>query len=93
MIIKVPLANCPRIPLGETADNRTFKIYACDVGLLGYMADAEPGRILDGSADRLRGMLAENFVLNEIISAAGGTDRVFYWKNPKGRAEVDFIIR
>ncbi len=83
----------PSVPLAGSADGSRFKLYVCDCGLMSRMVGARlPMLLYDGLKDRVdpdyRGAVAENYVLNEIISATGREP--FYWR--KGKYEVDFLV-
>lgn len=88
--------NCterPKVPLAESADVDRFKLYICDCGLLTRMMNGDLAMFLydelkDDIDPGFRGAVAENYVLNEIVSSF---DREpFYWR--KGKYEVDFLI-
>ena len=92
LIHKVEKVEKPHIPLSAYADLTFFKIYLCDVGLLrkksGFTAQAVIDRT-EKTSD-IRGILAENFVLTELIADFGAAP--YYWRS-EGRAEVDFVIQ
>ncbi len=87
----------------EVNDDRTppnprggiyYKLYFGDVGLLRTKAGMTCESILshDAPSAILRGALAENFALLELNYALGDDRGVFFWKNEKGKAEVDFVV-
>ncbi|MBQ4415514.1 MAG: ATP-binding protein [Methanomicrobium sp.] len=92
LIHKVEKVEKPHIPLSAYADLTFFKIYLCDVGLLrkksGFTAQAVIDRT-EKTSD-IRGILAENFVLTELVADSGASP--YYWRS-EGRAEVDFLIQ
>lgn len=71
-----------------------YKLYFGDVGLLRTKAGMTCDSVYshDPSTSRLRGALTENFALLELRYALGDDRDAFYWKNEKGRAEVDFVV-
>jgi predicted AAA+ superfamily ATPase len=83
-------------PLNAYEDSASFKLYAVDIGLLACMSGLDKDVLFEG--DRFfvefKGSLAEQFVLQELISLSGAdpTYKPFYWTNAGGKAEVDFII-
>lgn len=93
MIYRVPLIEHPSIPLEEPNDNRSFKIYACDNGLLRRMANLSSEDLFDTDKNRMKGALGENIAIDSFIPLLGSRGNVFYWKNAKGDAEVDFLIK
>ncbi len=93
LIHRVICTEKPAIPLAMSADSSRFKLYVCDCGLMSRMVDAKLSLYLYDELDNgvdpsYHGAVAENFVLNEIVSAFGCEP--FYWK--KGKYEVDFLI-
>lgn len=93
LLYKVRAADSPGIPLDSVPDGGLFKLYVCDVGLLSRMVGAElPMYTYDSVRGRtdpdFRGAVAENYVLNEIVSGLGRVPR--YWRN--GRYELDFLV-
>ncbi|HQB99616.1 MAG TPA: ATP-binding protein [Methanospirillum sp.] len=92
LIYKVEKIERPYIPITTYSDITNFKIYFSDVGLLRRMSKFPADVVFDTSsltAD-MRGILAENFVLTELIS--NDYQRSFFWKSG-GIAEVDYVIQ
>jgi len=58
-----------------------------DVGILGAMSGLTPKIILDYDFGTYKGYFAENFVLQEFLSA--GIEHIYTWQ--ENRAEVEFI--
>lgn len=90
LIYKAHLVQTPKVPLQTYAEDKIFKIYLNDVGLLSAMNQAAAKNLLDNQAifQEFNGSLTENYVAQELKAA--GQKRVFYWTSP-GRAELDFI--
>lgn len=78
-------------PLNVYEQADSFKIYYSDVGLLCLKSGTLPQDVLVNSSisDRARGLLAENYVAEQLISK--GYD-LHYWESD-GQAEVDFVCR
>ncbi|HOJ97472.1 MAG TPA: DUF4143 domain-containing protein [Methanospirillum sp.] len=91
LIYKIEKVERPFIPVTACSDGTYFKIYLSDAGLLRRMSRFPAEVMLDTSAHTadIRGILAENFVLTELI--ATGVQKPYFWKSG-GRAEVDYII-
>lgn len=93
IITKVSCVSAIRKPLSGYAQLDAFKIYAVDTGLLGALADLDASTIIDG--DRLftefKGALTEQYVCQQLV---GSGFEPYYWANPnpRGNAEVDFVI-
>ena len=90
LVYKVKRADPPKAPLTIYSDNTCFKIYMSDIGVLRKMAKIQPDLLLSADSDLglFRGMITENYVLNELIASTGDVPN--YWKSD-GTAEVDFI--
>jgi predicted AAA+ superfamily ATPase len=82
----------PALPLKFYSDNKNFKIYLIDVGLLRVMSELSPKTILEGSRifEEFKGALSEQFVLQELQNIAA-IQACYYWTSDF-KAEVDFIF-
>jgi hypothetical protein len=91
LIYKVFNVSTPKIPLDNYADKNAYKIYALDVGLLGYMSRLPVNVILQQHQlfVEFKGALTENFVVQELM--ARRFDKMYYWTS-EGTAEVDFVL-
>ena len=91
-VIRSFCVDAPRRPLTAYANRSLYKMYVLDVGLLGAVSGLAPELLLEGDAlfTEFRGALAENYVCQELRNAVGLD--VFYWRNPRGHAEVDFVL-
>jgi len=90
---KVIKISKPGIPLSAYGDSTYFKLYLLDVGLLRIMSGLPASAILEENPKNFtefKGALAENFVLNEMISSFGV--KAYYWKS-QNSAEVDFVVQ
>jgi predicted AAA+ superfamily ATPase len=87
------------LPLGAEADERNFKVFFLDVGLvcraLGLQADE-----LENIDDHFlvqRGGLCEQAVAQNLLHSGPGYEfpELFYWArdNPNSTAEIDFLIQ
>lgn len=79
------------MPLKIYEDALSFKMYYSDVGLLSMKAGVPAKNIIHNLqiSDKMRGMLAENYVAQELW-AKGITP--YYWASDN-QAEVDFVIQ
>jgi len=89
LIHKVSMVSQPSIPLTTYSNDTMFKIYFVDVGLLRKLAGVQAKYVFDktDSYKQFKGAVAENHVLNELISMG---KHPYYWRS-KWEAEVDFI--
>jgi predicted AAA+ superfamily ATPase len=81
----------PAIPLSAFADDRAFKLFLGDVGLLRTLAAVPASSLIDRTpmTAHIRGAMAENYVLSHL--RATGIDP-YYWRS-ENSAEVDFVIQ
>lgn len=93
LIRKVPRVTKPGIPLSAYNDNKSFKVFLLDVGLLGAMAGLDPVNVLDGNAafTELKGSLAEQYVCQQLVSDCGLDP--FYWSAENSKGEIDFLVQ
>ncbi len=93
LIEKVPRVSKPGVPLSAYNDNKSFKVFLLDVGLLGAMADLSPASVLDGniSFTEFKGALTEQYVCQQLVSDCAM--RPFYWSAENSRGEVDFLVQ
>ena len=88
---KVPRASALRVPLASYEDMSAFKLFCCDIGLLGAQAGLNPAVIMNGSElfTEFKGALTEQYVEQE-LRLAGYTP--VYWSSESGNAKTDFAI-
>ena len=93
LIRKVSRVTKPGIPLSAYNDNKSFKVFLLDVGLLGAMAGLDPVNVLDGNAafTELKGSLAEQYVCQQLVSDCGLDP--FYWSAENSKGEIDFLVQ
>ncbi|MBR5678815.1 MAG: ATP-binding protein [Paludibacteraceae bacterium] len=89
LIIQTHLAEKPELPLSGVAEKTYFKVYMSDVGLLRYRSGLSAKTIMEetGLFVRFKGALAENYVLNELVSIG---KEPYFWRSGNS-AEIDFI--
>lgn len=92
LVYKINAISKPGLPLSAYDDLSSFKVYFCDVGLLGRMAGLNPASLYTGNQlfAEFKGALTENFVLQSLIPLLDKQPR--YWRSDN-QAEVDFIIQ
>lgn len=93
LIHKVPRITKPGIPLSAYNDNKSFKAFLLDVGLLGAMAGLDPSAVLDGNTafTEFKGALAEQYVCQQLISDCRLAP--YYWSAENSRGEIDFLTQ
>lgn len=92
LVHKVRKIEKPFIPLSSYADDTSFKLYMCDVGILRKLSKLPYEVILDATPHyrEFKGSLTENFVLCELVKL--GDDSLYYWASGNC-AEVDFVLQ
>ncbi|MFZ4777038.1 MAG: ATP-binding protein [Terrimicrobiaceae bacterium] len=87
------LVAAPGIPLKAHADGSSFKVYACDVGLLGALARVPPDAVQSDLSilTEYQGAFVENHVAQHLAVLTDGP--LHYWKNVGRDAEVDFLLQ
>jgi len=87
LIIKTSIISHVEQPLSAYSKESLFKLYSCDVGLLGAMSDLDPGVILKYDYGTYKGYFAENFVAQEFL--AKESKLLYCWQ--QNRSEVEFL--
>jgi len=93
LIYRSTLVSTPKVPLKAYQDTSSFKIYACDVGLLGTLSGVPPEAIQSDQSvlTEYQGAFVENYVAQHLASLMD-TD-LHYWKNMGRASEVDFLLQ
>lgn len=93
LIHRCTLASRPTIPLAAQAEASSFKIYACDIGLLGALADLPNDAPSDDYSilTDYHGAFVENYTAQQLTAMASSP--LFYWRNVGRDAEVDFLLQ
>lgn len=92
LIHKVSRVNAPGIPLKAYEDLKAFKLFLVDVGLLSCMAGLRQRTLLDGNDafTEFKGALTEQYVMQQLATIPDLS--VYYYTNPRGLCEIDFVI-
>ncbi len=93
LVYKVHKVTKPAVPLKAYIDFTSFKLFMLDIGLLGAMSELDADVIINGSDifTEFKGALAEEYVLEEIISSTPYTP--YYYSGDKSVYETDFLIQ
>lgn len=83
----------PGLPLPAYDDTSSFKLYACDVGLLRRLSGLPPSAFEEGPRlfTEFKGSLSENYLLQALDPRLEVFPR--YWTDGRGRAEIDFVVQ
>jgi len=91
VVSRATRVNNPRLPLRAYEDQRIFKLFCLDVGLLGAMAKLPvQAMLLDDELREFKGALAEQYVYQQLL--ASGIEP-HYFARDDSRGEVDFIVQ
>ena len=88
LVLLCPLISNPVRPLKSDANDKCFKLYLSDVGLLVHLAGIKPYDIFQNKDFKYIGALTENFVAQTIASK---NEKLHYWASGN-EAEVDFLL-
>ena len=93
LIYRVFNVSKPGMPLSAYSELDSFKVYACDCGLLRRLARIPAEVVLDGNSGytEFKGAMAENLVLQSLMTELDG-NVPYYW-NSGNTAEVEFVIQ
>lgn len=92
LIYKIPRVNKLCKPLKFYEDLSAFKIFVCDLGLLGAMSDVSAADILAGNKGfvEYKGALTEQYFAQEYVAKVG--ECPCYYTNEKSTLELDFVF-
>ena len=93
MIYRINNISKPGMPLKAYEDPQSFKVYACDCGLLRQLAHLPASIIMDPTANytEFKGAMAENAVLQSLMPLMPN-QTPNYW-SPESKAEVEFVVQ
>ena len=92
LVHKVHRAAAPRLPLKAYEDEKAFKLFLVDVGLLSCMTRLRQDILLEGNNlfQEFKGALTEQYVLQQLKTLKNV--EAYYWTNDRGSAEINFLI-
>ena len=88
LVIKVHIVNSGHLPFKAYIKENIFKLYLCDIGILGAMCSLSPAVIMNYDYGSYKGYFAENYVAQALINS--GEKELFCWNEKT--AEVEFLI-
>ena len=93
LVHKVNRCTKPEVPLKFYEDFGAFKLFLCDCGLMGAIADTAAKDILLGDSifTEYKGAFTEQYVLQQMKSA--GIHNIYYYSADDSRMEMDFVIQ
>ena len=93
LVYKINRITKPALPIKAYEDNKAFKLFILDVGLLCALSKLPARTLIDGDKifTEFNGALAEQYVLQQLKCLEDV--QVAYWISNSGNAEIDFIIQ
>ena len=93
LVYKVQRINKPGIPLNSYVDNKSFKLFLLDTGILCAMTGVSKDTILEKNTlfTEFKGALTEQYVCQQLISSCNLS--TYYWSSPKSSGEIDFLVQ
>ena len=88
LVLFCPLVSNPVRPLKSSENDKSFKLYLSDVGLLVHLAGIKLFDIFQNKDFKYIGALTENFVAQTFASK---NEKLHYW-NSGSEAEIDFLL-
>lgn len=81
----------PGIPLSAYRDEKAFKVFLVDVGLLSAMSGLDARTLLHGSDvfTEFKGALTEQYVFQQLNEKT----ELYYWSKDNSRQEVDLLMQ
>ena len=92
LVYKIERVKGGGIPLKAYVDQKAFKLFVVDVGLLGCMTGLSPKILLDGKDlfTEFKGALTEQYVCQQLKTLENLS--IYYYTNDRGSCEVDFVV-
>ena len=92
LVYKIERVKGGGIPLKAYVDQKAFKLFVADVGLLGCMTGLSPKFLLDGNDlfTEFKGALTEQYVCQQLKTLENLS--IYYYTNDRGSCEVDFVV-
>ena len=92
LVYKIERVKGGGIPLKAYVDQKAFKLFVADVGLLGCMTGLSPKILLDGKDlfKEFKGALTEQYVCQQLKTLENLS--IYYYTNDRGSCEVDFVV-
>ena len=93
LVYKITKVTKPELPLKFYEDLSAFKLYLCDCGLMGAMADTAAKDVLlgDNVFTVYKGAFTEQYVLQQLL--ASGITHIYYYSSDVSRMEMDFLVQ
>lgn len=87
LVLPTHIVDHVALPLSAYCKESLFKLYVCDIGLLGAMSDLPIQAILEQQYGTYKGYFAENFIAQEFVCQSH--EKLICWQ--QGRSEIEFL--
>lgn len=93
LIYKVNRCKAIKMPLKAYEDFSAFKLFLCDCGLLGALAEIPASQMLvsNEAIKEYKGGFTEQYVLQQMMSRDEGS--IYYYGAGNSRLEIDFLVQ
>ena len=93
LVYKINRCKAVKMPLKAYEDFSAFKLFMCDCGLLGAMAEIPASQMLvsDEAIKEYKGGFTEQYVLQQMVSRDRGS--IYYFSADNSRLEIDFVVQ
>ena len=93
LVYKTTRVTKPELPLKFYEDLSAFKLFLCDCGLMGAMADTTAKDVLlgDNVFTEYKGAFTEQYVLQQLLAL--GISHIYYYSSDTSRMEMDFLVQ
>jgi len=88
LVHRVPVCQRAEVPFQAFTKANMFKLFVCDVGLLGSMLELSPAVLMGQDFGITKGFFAENFVACEWLAA--GKQSLYSWS--ERNSEIEFLL-
>jgi len=89
ILYQTPLIDSVKIPLSIQKKENAFKLFVFDIGIMNALAGLSHQHLLDYNFSH-KGFIAENFVLQEMMSTLFPNRPVYTYKS--SQSEIEFIV-
>lgn len=93
IVTKIHLTTKPSVPLKLYENFDAFKLFLCDCGLLGCLAEAPQALVLTSNDifKEYKGAYTESFVAQQL--RCNPQLHVYYWSRSDSKCEIDFLVQ
>lgn len=93
IVTKIHLTTKPSVPLKLYENFDAFKLFLCDCGLLGCLAEAPQALVLTSNDifKEYKGAYTESFVAQQL--RCNPQLHVYYWSKSDSKCEIDFLVQ